>query len=447
MRSLPTTLQLIFVAATSLLLLTNGGVAQQAKSKRTYDHGNDLLKVDDAAAQRYTRSSSKPLPETRFGNLDPRAKSFDWTKRIALSGVQRQSGGKTCWAHAVTAALEWNWAIRNTPGKMPNLSAQPIIDRAGVDAGQPIAMAFEILLHHGTALESDYHGNGRPGPLKSVKTPYRIVAWGGVSGSKKQPTVEQIKEALVKHGPLTASVYSTPAFHKYKGGVFSEFAQAPADDPTTHYIVIVGWDDAKGKKGAWRIQNSWGAKWGDHGFMWIEYECNNIGYYARWMRAQSIHYPLPTDAHRKLTAGDPFPGWSKSAVAADEKKMEAAADAKSPAEEMSGEEPISPAEAKDRVGDRIWVRMTVAGTATHPKGHCELYSEKSWRDPNCFIVRVPAEAFAAFKIEDVKELRDRYRGKSILAEGKVEKVDTKEGERRVLLVTGPKSISIVEDRD
>ncbi len=43
-----------------------------------------------------------------------------------------------------------------------------------------------------------------------------------------------------------------------------------------HAIVVVGYDDGmkarNGDVGAFRIQNSWGLGWGDHGYMWISYK-------------------------------------------------------------------------------------------------------------------------------------------------------------------------------
>jgi hypothetical protein len=420
-------------------LVLTASIAAQAP-KKSYDHGRETLKIDLETAERFAGSSSKPLPESRFSKADARAKSFDWCKLVSPPSLRRQSGASTCWAHVVVSALEWNWGIRNTPGRTPELSAQPIIDRIGRQGAVPIAGAFEIILQYGVALAADYSGNGRPGSVKNVRTPYRIVGWGSVD-PKNRPTVEKIKEALVKHGPLTASVFASPAFKKYKDGVFDEFAKTPPEDPTTHYVLIVGWDDAKGK-GCWKIQNSWGARWGEHGFMWIAYGCNNIGYNARWLRAQSIHYALPADAHRKLKAGDRFPSWSKAEVAAAASK-EASAPAN--AGETSGEEAIAPAEANERVGDRVWVRMQVAATGTHPQGHCDLYSEPSWRLPTCLIVRIPKPAFGAFNAADAKELRERFRHRKILAEGKIEKVATKEGDRLLLSISDPAALLVSED--
>jgi hypothetical protein len=45
---------------------------------------------------------------------------------------------------------------------------------------------------------------------------------------------------------------------------------------TTDAMAIVGYDDNKAG-GAFRVLNSWGANWADHGYVWIKYKD-----YAKW---------------------------------------------------------------------------------------------------------------------------------------------------------------------
>lgn len=92
------------------------------------------------------------------------------------------------------------------------------------------------------------------------------------------PTVEQLKTALIEHGPLAAAVYYDDKLEKYKGGVFI----GKKAEWINHAVLIVGWDD---EKEAWLIKNSWGEEWGEKGFGWIKYGGNNIGLFAAWIEA------------------------------------------------------------------------------------------------------------------------------------------------------------------
>ncbi|NCX94249.1 MAG: hypothetical protein EBX40_06205, partial [Gammaproteobacteria bacterium] len=38
-----------------------------------------------------------------------------------------------------------------------------------------------------------------------------------------------------------------------------------------HALTIVGYNDAKGPNGAFKIVNSWNTTWGANGFVWIDY--------------------------------------------------------------------------------------------------------------------------------------------------------------------------------
>ena len=62
----------------------------------------------------------------------------------------------------------------------------------------------------------------------------------------------------------------------------------------------MGWDDKKGRSGAWKIKNTWGKNWGEDGFMWIEYGSNNVGFGAFWVRSQSALYNLSDDSHARF---------------------------------------------------------------------------------------------------------------------------------------------------
>ena len=91
------------------------------------------------------------------------------------------------------------------------------------------------------------------------------------------PTVEQLKAALVEHGPLAVTLNADNCFTVYKGGVFNGHNKYSPN----HVLVLIGWDDSKR---AWLIKNSWGVEWGEQGFGWIEYGSNSIGKFAAWIQ-------------------------------------------------------------------------------------------------------------------------------------------------------------------
>jgi C1A family cysteine protease len=76
--------------------------------------------------------------------------------------------------------------------------------------------------------------------------------------------VNSIKNALVEHGPLVASMLGYENFKKYGGGVYT-----PDGDPVRyHCVVIVGYDDLEDY---WICKNSWGTWWGEDGWFRIKY--------------------------------------------------------------------------------------------------------------------------------------------------------------------------------
>jgi hypothetical protein len=105
-------------------------------------------------------------------------------------------------------------------------------------------------------------------------------AWDYVNSPPDElPNVEQLKEALIQHGPLAAPIFYDDNLQDYKGGIFAGENMGMIN----HVVLLIGWDD---EKGAWLIKNSWGTKWGEKGFGWIKYGSNNIGVFAAWIEAE-----------------------------------------------------------------------------------------------------------------------------------------------------------------
>jgi cathepsin L len=283
-----------------LVLGFSGRVDAKPPTKEEVEKANalaaKLTNLDDEARTRFEKVHPGALPDAKLHLPKASAVAFDWCNLNMVSQAHHQRTGD-CWANSATEALECSNIIRN--GRRLILSPQPILDHlklgAAADhmAAQP-GLACDFFMKTGTARVADYAYTGKPDEPKDIVLPYRAVAWGYVSTGDRPPTAEQLKEALLKHGPLVVDLTVTNKFHDYTGGLFNE--PGPIDKKEIrgkHAVLLVGWDDTRGEHGAWKIKNSWNPNWGEQGFCWIERTSNDIARHAEWVRAASQYYSLP----------------------------------------------------------------------------------------------------------------------------------------------------------
>jgi cathepsin L len=265
--------------------------------------GPEVVRLDERARADYLKNHPGERAEPRWRRARPTDLAFDWTELGVATAVRFQGQTGSCWAHAAVEALEAAWQIRN--GTRPVLAVEPVRDHTGRPRGAPMAVAFDDLLRRGTALEKDYPlAPGAPGPVRPVPTLYRAVAWGYLSGPGEIPAAEELKRALVRHGPLAVNLYADDAFQKYRGGVLR--GSGPFQG-INHSVLLVGWDDARG---AWKVKNSYGTRWGEKGFAWVAYGSHNLGRDASWVRAQSTRYPPPADFAKLVPGARPLTRWN-----------------------------------------------------------------------------------------------------------------------------------------
>jgi len=329
--------RIIFPAAAAILLLVNAtaswseAVTPPPKAKQPAGPyvaasrvaqvnalAAKLVGLDTAAMQEFDRQHPGVLPELKLRLPRASAPQFDWCNLNKVCEPRRQLNGD-CWANAATEALECNYLIRNN--RRPVLSTQPLLDYLKLGAGSEkevagkTAQAFDFFLKIGTATAQAYPYTGEPANPRDAPLPYRAVAWGYVQRDEHLPTTAQLKEALLRHGPLVVDLRTTPKFQGYRGGLFEEaIPEATHEKIGWHAVLLVGWDDTRGAHGAWKIKNTWGANWGEQGFMWIARGSNNLGRAAAWVRAMSIYYrPAAQFAARVPDARPLLPGTASAA--------------------------------------------------------------------------------------------------------------------------------------
>merc|ERR1719163_2754484 len=93
-------------------------------------------------------------------------------------------------------------------------------------------------------------------------------------------------------------------FQHYRSGVFSE----SCGDKLDHGVLAVGYDQSQGSNSYWKVKNSWGATWGEDGY--IRMSMSTGGSAGQCGMLQQPSYPV---AGQAPPSPGPSPGPSTNA--------------------------------------------------------------------------------------------------------------------------------------
>ncbi len=258
----------------------------------------------------------------RFDPCTPRRDlppTFDWRDYGGFNyctPIRNQGGCGSCWAFALIGSVESNILIKDLTAT--DLSEQWLVSCCGLGgcSGEWPGYAANFLLsdgqHHdscggyGAVPEAEFPYVAWDAPCGCPYShPYRLDNWAFIGPEWGIPTVDQLKQAILDHGPITVCVYAGSAFQGYGGGIFN----ACSGTEINHAVVLVGWDDNQGSGGVWFMRNSWGPGWGEDGYMRIVYNCSLIGYnglYVDFPGSANMAVTPETDVNISGPVGGPF---------------------------------------------------------------------------------------------------------------------------------------------
>jgi C1A family cysteine protease len=233
----------------------------------------------------------------------PLADSKDWVADGAVTPVKNQARCGSCWAFSTTGSVEGAFQIANK--QLLSLSEEDLVqcDHNGDQGcnGGLMDNAFEWIEKNGIALESDYpytSGSGVTGTCDTAKEGKPAVT---ISSFRDVPKGdEDALKSAVAQGPVSIAIEADKsAFQLYKGGVLDS---SKCGTKLDHGVLVVGYgtDDVSGKE-YWKVKNSWGATWGEDGYVRLVQGKNMCGV------ASQASYPKGATKAGPSPPGPPTP--------------------------------------------------------------------------------------------------------------------------------------------
>lgn len=192
--------------------------------------------------------------------------SVDWTTKGAVTPIKNQEQCGSCWAFSTTGSVEGAWFLKN--GTLVSLSEQQLVDCSGPEGNQGcngglMDQAFQYIIDNkGITTEAAYPYTAADGTCQSAGKPVAAT----LSGYKDVAANSEVAlETAIVQQPVSVAVEADQnVFQFYSGGVMDSACGTQLD----HGVLAVGYgvDSTSGKE-YYKVKNSWGADWGEKGFI------------------------------------------------------------------------------------------------------------------------------------------------------------------------------------
>jgi len=204
------------------------------------------------------------------------ADSVDWVEQGAVTPVKNQGQCGSCWSFSTTGALEGAYKIAGNP--LTSLSEEDLVQCDKVDSGCQGGLmdnAFDWIKTHGVATEASYpytSGEGTRGTCSRVKENNAVVTVGGYIDVAADD--EAALKSAVAQQPVSVAIEADKSvFQLYSGGVLDS---ASCGKQLDHGVLVVGYGTDAGTN-YWKVKNSWGATWGEEGYIRMARGSNMCG--------------------------------------------------------------------------------------------------------------------------------------------------------------------------
>jgi len=206
--------------------------------------------------------------------------SMDWRDTAKVTAVKNQGQCGSCWAFSTTGSTEAANLIKNggNPTDESNiLSEQQLVDCSRKNNGCNGGLmdnGFKYLKglgSDGDSTEGSYPYKAKDGRCRvSSGTPsdIQVLSHTDVRGGENG-----LRNAVGTVGPVSIAIEADQrAFQFYNTGILTSGCGQSLD----HGVLAVGYGSDNGQD-YWIVKNSWGASWGESGYIRIAYGSNLCG--------------------------------------------------------------------------------------------------------------------------------------------------------------------------
>ena len=214
------------------------------------------------------KQQTQPEDRTEAFSTENLADEIDWRSLGGVTPVKDQGQCGSCWSFSTTGAMEGAHFVAS--GELLSLSESNLVDCSWLNHGCNgglMDLAFMYAEKHPLETEQDYPYKPSTGlfacKYDKSKGKVKVTTYKDVPRS----SADQLKAAL-NVAPVSVGIQADqPVFHHYTGGIINSSSCGTSID---HGVLAVGYGkDAETNQEYYIVKNSWGADWGENGFVRI----------------------------------------------------------------------------------------------------------------------------------------------------------------------------------